>query len=505
MFVCCGLATPIDLVTNTRDASKSFLLGLQVAAVASDGHRRGANAPRSVQWRNNNKAIESSDETPIYAHSFPLTGSAPILLRRIEAIRELSSILGSEANTRFRALLQSSELFSVLNDSGLISRSNTLTFLCSYSTFEDADNKKALENAVLKSAVASFASELDAERTEQGQYYTEDRRMKALQRFTAKAQLVASLPSVLGYEPRNTDGATALLGELVTMAPKLEASRTARLQAGAAGGAGKGAAAGKDAAASKEATAGKGSAEAAPKRGKEAAQMGGDSPEGKKTRPARGVRGGRSKKRAQKEDDVEDVEDVEEDEGDEGDEEDENPRPKNLRAMLMAAAAAKKSTPSSSSLSSSNSNLASLGVGLTPLAAACQVSNPTRLRELEGEVKDLTIQLADVRLSLAQIKAEKGALEAENTRLRTSLAQTESQLTSVSADLAAKSQSLAVAGMQVEAAQVTTDELRQDRAMWSSLFMSTTTSFDANKFQSLMGSLMRDPSKKADGGAGGSG
>ena len=136
--------------------------------------------------------------------------------------------------------------------------------------------------------------------------------------------------------------------------------------------------------------------------------------------------------------------------------------------------------------------------------AACQVSDPTRLRELEGEVKDLTIKLADVRLTLAQIKAEKGALEAENARLRTSLAQTESQLTSVSADLAAKSQSLAVAGMQVEAAQVTTDELRQDRAMWSSLFMSTTTSFDANKFQSLMGSLMRDPSKKADGGAGGS-
>ena len=30
MFVCCGLATPIDLVTNTLDASKSFLLGLQV-------------------------------------------------------------------------------------------------------------------------------------------------------------------------------------------------------------------------------------------------------------------------------------------------------------------------------------------------------------------------------------------------------------------------------------------------------------------------------------------
>jgi septal ring factor EnvC (AmiA/AmiB activator) len=139
------------------------------------------------------------------------------------------------------------------------------------------------------------------------------------------------------------------------------------------------------------------------------------------------------------------------------------------------------------------------------MAVACQVSDPTRLRELEGEVKDLTMKLADVRLTLAQIKAEKGALEAENARLRTSLAQTESQLTSVSADLAAKSQSLAVAGMQVEAAQVTTDELRQDRAMWSSLFMSTTTSFDANKFQSLfMGSLMRDPSKKADGGAGGS-
>jgi hypothetical protein len=71
-----------------------------------------------------------------------------------------------EANTRLRALLQSSELFSVLSDSGLISRSNTLTFLCSYSAFEDADKKEALENAILKSAVASFASELDAERTE---------------------------------------------------------------------------------------------------------------------------------------------------------------------------------------------------------------------------------------------------------------------------------------------------------------------------------------------------
>ena len=498
MFVCCGLATPIDLVTNTRDASKSFLLGLQVAAVASDGHnRRGANAPRSVQWRNNNKAIESSEETPIYAHSFPLTGSAPILLRRVEAIRELSSILGVEANTRLRALLQSSELFSVLSDSGLISRSNTLTFLCSYSAFEDADKKEALENAILKSAVASFASELDAERTEQGQYYTEERRMKALQRFTAKAQLVASLPSALGYEPRNTDGATALLGELVAMAPKLEASRTARLQAGAAGGAaggaGKGAVAAKGAAAGKEA-AGKGSAEAAQsKRGKEAAQMGGNSPDGKVPRPARGVRGGR-RKRPPKEDEVEDVEDDEDDEDDEGDG---KPQPKNLRDMM---AAAKNSTPSSSSLSSSSSHL----VGKTPMAAACLVSDPTRLRELEGEVKDLTIKLADVRLTLAQIKAEKGALEAENARLRTSLAQTESQLTSVSADLAAKSQSLAVAGMQVEAAQVTTDELRQDRAMWSSLFMSTTTSFDANKFQSLMGSLMRDPSKKADGGAGGS-
>lgn len=506
MFVCCGLATPIDLVTNTRDASKSFLLGLQVAAVASDGHnRRGANAPRSVQWRNNNKVIESSEETPIYAHSFPLTGSAPILLRRVEAIRELSSILGVEANTRLRALLQSSELFSVLSDSGLISRSNTLTFLCSYSAFEDADKKEALENAILKSAVASFASELDAERTEQGQYYTEERRMKALQRFAAKAQLVASLPSALGYEPRNTDGATALLGELVAMAPKLEASRTARLQAGAAGGAAggagkgaaaaKGAAAGKEATAGKEAAAGKGSAEAAQsKRGKEAAQMGGNSPEGKVPRPARGVRGGR-RKRAPKEDEVEDVEDVEDDEDDEGDG---KSQPKNLRDMMSAAA--KSNTPSSSSLSSSSSHL----VGLTPMAVACQVSDPTRLRELEGEVKDLTIKLADVRLTLVQIKAEKGALEAENARLRTSLAQTESQLTSVSADLAAKSQSLAVAGMQVEAAQVTTDELRQDRAMWSSLFMSTTTSFDANKFQSLMGSLMRDPSKKADGGAGGS-
>ena len=207
--------------------------------MSSSGHNRGATAPRSVLWRNNNKAIEDGEETPIYAHSFPVAGSTPIFMRRIETIRDLSSILGAEANTRLRALLQSSELFSVLNEFEFLGRSNTLTFLSSYATFDSANKKGALENAILKSGVASFASELNAERLEQGRFYTEARKMTALQRFAAKAQLIASLPSALGYEQRDTDSTTALLGELVALAPKLEASGNVHLRGGAPGDSGK--------------------------------------------------------------------------------------------------------------------------------------------------------------------------------------------------------------------------------------------------------------------------
>ena len=471
--------------------------------MSSSGHNRGATAPRSVLWRNNNKAIEDGEETPIYAHSFPVAGSTPIFMRRIETIRDLSSILGAEANTRLRALLQSSELFSVLNEFEFLGRSNTLTFLSSYATFDSANKKGALENAILKSGVASFASELNAERLEQGRFYTEARKMTALQRFAAKAQLIASLPSALGYEQRDTDSTTALLGELVALAPKLEASGNVHLRGGAPGDSGKrgskGAAAGTDKAGADETTA------AQSKRGKEGAGMGGASPEGKKARPARGVRGGRRGKGSQAPQRGAIEEEDEEDEEDEGMEEPPGPK-KNLKDLMSAAKGASHAgtlaglllTKNSKGSARSDSSV-SLGSSLTPLAAAQQISDPTRLHELEQEVKTLTSELTSVQTSLAQIKAEKGALEAENARLLTSLATSESQLASVSAELAAKAQALAVSVKSVEAAQETTHELRQDRAMWSSLFMSTTQSFDSDKFQSLMGTMMRAPSKKADG------
>ena len=470
--------------------------------MSSSGHNRGATAPRSVLWRNNNKAIEDGEETPIYAHSFPVAGSTPIFMRRIETIRDLSSILGAEANTRLRALLQSSELFSVLNEFEFLGRSNTLTFLSSYATFDSANKKGALENAILKSGVASFASELNAVRLEQGRFYTEARKMTALQRFTAKAQLIASLPSALGYEQRDTDSTTALLGELVALAPKLEASGNVHLRGGAPGDSGKrgkGAAAGTDKAGADETTA------AQSKRGKEGAGMGGASPEGKKARPARGVRGGRRGKGSQAPQHGAIEEEDEEDEEDERMEEPPGPK-KNLKDLMSAAKGASHAgtlaglllTKNSKGSARSDSSV-SLGSSLTPLAAAQQISDPTRLHELEQEVKTLTSELTSVQTSLAQIKAEKGALEAENARLLTSLATSESQLASVSAELAAKAQALAVSVKSVEAAQETTHELRQDRAMWSSLFMSTTQSFDSDKFQSLMGTMMRAPSKKADG------
>ena len=67
----------------------------QVAVIAPGA--KGATATRVVDWRNNNKTIDNKDgEPPIYAHAFPVEGREGISLRRIEAIPELTSIIGGE-------------------------------------------------------------------------------------------------------------------------------------------------------------------------------------------------------------------------------------------------------------------------------------------------------------------------------------------------------------------------------------------------------------------------
>ena len=120
-----------------------------------------------------------------------------MLFRRIESLAELTSIIGSRALDRARNFLLASELFSVLQDLEFLARGRTLTFLNGYASFDAASKRAALEDAVLKSGMTSFGAELEAERTEQGRYYSEEKSFKALKRFSEKAQVVSTREDTL--------------------------------------------------------------------------------------------------------------------------------------------------------------------------------------------------------------------------------------------------------------------------------------------------------------------
>jgi hypothetical protein len=57
-YVCIGLATPLDMKSKSYNPSCSYVLGIQVAVVASSGSNRGASQPRSIEWRDKGKAID---------------------------------------------------------------------------------------------------------------------------------------------------------------------------------------------------------------------------------------------------------------------------------------------------------------------------------------------------------------------------------------------------------------------------------------------------------------
>ena len=377
-----------------------------------------------------------------------------------------------------RKMLMGSELLSVLNNLELIGRGRTLTFLSSFSSYDAGSKQGQLESDILKSGLASYATELEGERKEQGRYWSEEKRTKALKRFVDKAQLVAALPSVLGFEERGEEATTAIMGELLVCEPKLTSVTSTRLQD------------------QKEtaAKAAKKAAAARSKRGKDDAGPSGNTPDAKRSQGVRG-RGARGRAGAGQRDREAEVVPGGEDEAEEEAEEvlevavPASAQPRNLADIMRAA----KQAPNLGALAhltqvGGGSSLVSSSAGATtPLNQYQSLSDPTKLHELEGEVKGLTATLAEARIATVQAESARSLAESESVVLRTALAKAESQLQITSAELQAKTAALVAADSRAEAKNQNMDDLRHSQAMWSSMFMTGAANFDAQRFTQLMG------------------
>jgi hypothetical protein len=377
-----------------------------------------------------------------------------------------------------RKMLMGSELLSVLNNLELIGRGRTLTFLSSFSSYDAGSKQGQLESDILKSGLASYATELEGERKEQGRYWSEEKRNKALKRFVDKAQLVAALPSVLGFEERGEEATTAIMGELLVCEPKLTSVTSTRLQD------------------QKEtaAKAAKKAAAARSKRGKDDAGPSGNTPDAKRSQGVRG-RGARGRAGAGQRDREAEVVPGGEDEAEEEAEEvlevavPASAQPRNLADIMRAA----KQAPNLGALSHLTSGggsslvMSSSAGATTPLNQYQSLSDPTKLHELEGEVKGLTATLAEARIATVQAESARSLAESESVVLRTALAKAESQLQITSAELQAKTAALVAADSRAEAKNQNMDDLRHSQAMWSSMFMTGAANFDAQRFTQLMG------------------
>jgi hypothetical protein len=377
-----------------------------------------------------------------------------------------------------RKMLMGSELLSVLNNLELIGRGRTLTFLSSFSSYDAGSKQGQLESDILKSGLASYATELEGERKEQGRYWSEEKRNKALKRFVDKAQLVAALPSVLGFEERGEEATTAIMGELLVCEPKLTSVTSTRLQD------------------QKEtaAKAAKKAAAARSKRGKDDAGPSGNTPDAKRSQGVRG-RGARGRAGAGQRDREAEVVPGGEDEAEEEAEEvlevavPASAQPRNLADIMRAAKQAPNLGALSHLTSGGGSSLVmSFSAGATtPLNQYQSLSDPTKLHELEGEVKGLTATLAEARIATVQAESARSLAESESVVLRTALAKAESQLQITSAELQAKTAALVAADSRAEAKNQNMDDLRHSQAMWSSMFMTGAANFDAQRFTQLMG------------------
>jgi hypothetical protein len=92
LYVCCGLATPMNLSTSELEPNKAFALGIEVAVIASGGRAHGGE--RVVQFREKGRAIDERKEVPIIAH--PL-GDIKMRIRPVDGVKGLTEVLGSQA------------------------------------------------------------------------------------------------------------------------------------------------------------------------------------------------------------------------------------------------------------------------------------------------------------------------------------------------------------------------------------------------------------------------
>ena len=103
-------------------------------------------------------------------------GDTTIMIRPIEDVAELSSIVGSKAIAALRGLLLRSELFRVLiADTELVEGRHVLSFLNQFPAGLSRAVQVKLGEAVLSQALASTVKGLEAARTEQARTYTADK------------------------------------------------------------------------------------------------------------------------------------------------------------------------------------------------------------------------------------------------------------------------------------------------------------------------------------------
>jgi septal ring factor EnvC (AmiA/AmiB activator) len=242
--------------------------------------------------------------------------------------------------------------------------------------------------------------------------------------------------------------------------------------------------------------------ETAEKRGKDTAEVGGSSPPGKK-KNTRGSRGGRQARgRGQ-------GRGADADDGDEGDDSDAMEisvaeagiAPRSL-ASLMASTASAPSLgaladlaphlhAARTSLSSSSIHPSPLSGSQTSLSMHQQLSDPTKLRELEDQLARLTSDLQAANLAKVQFESKSVAAEAAAGVLRQELTDTKASLLASEAKLAAKTEALAVSKAVAAAKEETASDLRHSTSMWAALHMSKESDFNSGTFQSMMAATTR--------------
>ena len=384
---------------GTQRPKAAFALGIQVALLAADRH---ASASRSLEFRDNNKAIGRGQETPIVAHAL---AESKLFLRRLSSVTELTHLIGGPALTDLRQKLLSSELLTVLlNDAKLATGGSSLNFLYNFSDYQGPQTAQGvLSTAICTAGMASYTALLQAEAAQQGRYLTEDKKAKMLLLFVqTMQQLVALLPSLpleRGFNICSSGAARAELeATLLAQEPKLKGGSRSRLQ---------------DKAPADKPDADKPDDDMPPaggaqKRSKSAAIGHGSSPAGKAA-PGKRASGRRRKKTPV-------VEDSEDSEDEEVEEVVPHVRKKTLAQMMAAASKVTDmeqlrmgvggvalGTPDYSSSGSPSLH--------TPMNAHQQLSDPTKLRALEDKVSTLSTKLFEAEKEATKERGARIAVE----------------------------------------------------------------------------------------------